>query len=72
MNTPKHSPEKDARTDAAVPGSTAFENSDAPEPDLDTPLFSEEAVRADRARREAAAAAFRNEKAHERPPRHQA
>ncbi len=44
----------------------------APEFDLDTPLYSREALAADRARREAAAAAFRNEKAHERPPRHQA
>lgn len=39
---------------------------------LDAPLYQEEAFQADRIRREAAAAAFRNEKAHERPPRHQA
>jgi hypothetical protein len=45
---------------------------DFPEIDLDTPLHTREAVEAEKARRAAAAEAFRNEKAHERPPRHQA
>ncbi|HYA81687.1 MAG TPA: hypothetical protein VED87_12255 [Methylocystis sp.] len=46
--------------------------SDFPELDLETPLYNEEAVHAEKERQAAAAAAFRNEKAHERPPRHQA
>jgi hypothetical protein len=43
-----------------------------PAPDLDTPLYDRERSEADKARRDAATEAFRNEKAHERPPRHQA
>ncbi|BDV39066.1 hypothetical protein DSM21852_23190 [Methylocystis bryophila] len=42
---------------------------DLPQADLETPLYDREA---EKARREAATEAFRNEKAHERPPRHQA
>ncbi|MFY9656077.1 MAG: hypothetical protein WAK01_05745 [Methylocystis sp.] len=45
---------------------------DLPQIDLDTPLHEREAIEAEKARRAAATEAFRNEKAHERPPRHQA
>jgi hypothetical protein len=51
---------------------TAPSESKISELDLQTPLYNDEALEADRARRDAAVAAFRNEKAHERPPRHQA
>jgi len=61
----------DTREEAAG-ASAASLNSDLPEPDLETPLYNEEAIHAEKERQEAAAAAFRNEKAHERPPRHQA
>jgi len=45
---------------------------DLPEIDLDTPLHERQAIEAEKARRAAATEAFRNEKAHERPPRHRA
>jgi hypothetical protein len=45
---------------------------DPPDIDLDTPLHQREAIEAEKARRAAATEAFRNEKAHERLPRHQA
>jgi len=41
-----------------------------PEVDFETPLYDREASEAEKARRDAAVEAFRNEKAHERPPRH--
>jgi hypothetical protein len=45
---------------------------DLPEIDLDPPLHQREAIEAEGARRTAVTEAFRNEKAHARPPRHQA
>ena len=55
---------KAARTEGA--------RSESPGVDFETPLYEEEAIKADEERRNAAADAFRNEKAHERPPRRQA
>lgn len=65
-NAGLHRPEATNRTAGAQV------DHDLPEVDLETPLYNEEAGQAEKARRNAAAEAFRNEKAHERPPRHQA
>ena len=61
-----HRPKATSRTTAADP------DLNLPEADIETPLHDREASEAEKARRDAAAEAFRNEKAHERPPRHRA
>jgi hypothetical protein len=73
MATTTQSPDTKLSPPKATSGPpTAPSESKLPEFDLQTPLYNEEALEADKARRDAAVAAFRNEKAHERPPRHQA
>jgi hypothetical protein len=64
-----HAERPPIRETSAAPATSDL---DLPDIDLDTPLHQREAIEAEKARRAAATEAFRNEKAHERPPRHEA
>ncbi len=71
MATIKHPDAQADRSATAHETSALPQNLEVPE-NLRMPHEDPEAARADKERRDAAAAAFRNEKAHEPPPRHQA
>lgn len=73
MATTTQQPDTKAYSSPPVPNPSAVpQDLETPHFDLTTPLYDQEARQADKARREAAVTAFRNEKAHEPPPRHQA
>jgi hypothetical protein len=59
----KHDPKKATDKTAATT---------APQVDLKKPHDDKQSAKADKARRDSAADAFRNEKAHEPPPKHHA
>ncbi len=71
MATSKH-PDAEHRPYEEINRTASDVDSNPPPADLDTPLYDRERSEAEKARRSAAAEAFRNEKAHERPPRHEA
>ncbi|BDV40476.1 hypothetical protein DSM21852_37290 [Methylocystis bryophila] len=73
MATSKQQPDTELpRPKSSIRAAAATADSGLPEVDFETPLYEREASAAEKARREAAVEAFRNEKAHERPPRRQA
>lgn len=71
MATRKHPDAKRNLHKAADETTATPRDSTVPKTGLQKPHDDKEAARAEKARRDAAADAFRNEKAHEPPPRHQ-
>jgi hypothetical protein len=72
MVTGKHPNEKHDPKKAADDTAAKRRDSTAPQVDVQKPHDDKQAAKADEARRDSAADAFRNEKAHEPPPKHRA
>ena len=72
MATAKHPNETHDPKKAVDHSAAKRRDASAPEVDTQKPHDDKQAARADKTRRDAAADAFRNEKAHEPPPKHRA
>ena len=72
MATAKHPNEKHEPKKAADETKATHRDSTASHVDPQKPHDDKQGARADKTRRDAAADAFRNEKAHEPPPKHRA
>jgi hypothetical protein len=72
MATAKHPNEKHDPKKAAHDTTAKRRDATAPEVDAQKPHDDKQGAKADKTRRDAAADAFRNEKAHEPPPKHRA
>ena len=72
MATAKHPNEKHDPKKAADDTTAKRRDAAAPKVEAQKPHDDKQSARADKARRDEAADAFRNEKAHEPPPKHRA